>query len=138
MATLQTVDSAVPTATFGPLCVDPDYQRRGVGERLVRETLALAAAAAAAGQQSVVIFGDPAYYSRFGFKPCAFWGVTTRDGANFPAFMGVELTPGALGHSGARFAEAGVFESLPGREVDEFDKQFPRMEKKKLPGQLVQ
>ena len=135
MTTLQTANGAVPTATFGPLCVDPDYQRRGVGERLVRETLALAAAA---GQQSVIIFGDPAYYSRFGFKPCAFWGVTTSDGANFPAFMGVELTPGALGHSGARFAEADVFENLPDSEVDEFDKQFPRMEKKKLLEQLVQ
>ena len=135
MATLQTADGAAPTATFGPLCVDPDYQRRGVGERLVRETLALAAAA---GQQSVVIFGDPVYYSRFDFKPCAFWGVTTSAGANFPAFMGVELTPGALGHSGARFAEADVFENLPDSEVDEFNKQFPRMEKKKLPGQLVQ
>ena len=135
MTTLQTADGAVPTATFVPLCVDPNYQHCGVGERLVCETLALAAAA---GQQSVIIFGDQVYYSRFGFKPCAFWGVTTSDGANFPAFMGVELTPGALGHSGARFTEADVFENLTDSEVDEFDKQFPRMEKKKLPGQLVQ
>jgi putative acetyltransferase len=49
---------------LGPLSVLPEYQRRGVGARLVREALRTLREDGAAG---CVVLGDPAYYGRFGF-----------------------------------------------------------------------
>lgn len=49
---------------LGPLSVLPEYQRRGVGTRLMRDALRALQEKGAAG---CVVLGDPAYYGRFGF-----------------------------------------------------------------------
>ena len=49
---------------LGPLSVLPEYQRRGVGARLMREALRTLQEKGAAG---CVVLGEPAYYGRFGF-----------------------------------------------------------------------
>jgi putative acetyltransferase len=51
---------------LGPLSVGPDHQQQGIGSRLVRDALRRLRDSGAAG---CVVLGDPAYYSRFGFKP---------------------------------------------------------------------
>jgi putative acetyltransferase len=51
---------------LGPVCVAPDHQGRGIGSALMRETLRLLRERDASG---CVLVGDPAFYSRFGFKP---------------------------------------------------------------------
>jgi putative acetyltransferase len=48
-----------------PLAVLPSYQHSGVGTALTRAALD---AAADAGVRAVNVFGDPDYYSRFGFE----------------------------------------------------------------------
>ncbi len=50
---------------LGPLAVDPDFENRGIGGRLVRATLERARAA---GHRLVLLVGDPPYYGRFGFQ----------------------------------------------------------------------
>ncbi|OAN86817.1 GCN5 family acetyltransferase [Marinobacter sp. EhC06] len=50
---------------FGPVSVLPEYQRQGVGTRLIRSALD---ALRRAGAQGCVLVGDPAYYERFGFN----------------------------------------------------------------------
>ena len=50
---------------LGPLTVRPDSQRRGVGSALMHAVLG---AADALGEPLVALLGDPAYYSRFGFR----------------------------------------------------------------------
>ena len=116
--------------TFGPLCVEPDCQGRGVGARLLQETLALAKKA---GWPGVVIYGEEDYYPRLGFVPCQQFGITMPDGENFPAFMGYELTPGGL-QPGA-FDVAPVFSQLGGPDRDAYDRTLPPMEKQHFPGQ---
>ena len=49
-----------------PLAVVPAHQNIGVGTALTRASLD---AAARARTVAVMVFGDPAYYSRFGFEP---------------------------------------------------------------------
>jgi putative acetyltransferase len=49
---------------LGPISVLPEYQRRGVGARLMREALRILREQGAAG---CVVLGEPAYYGRFGF-----------------------------------------------------------------------
>jgi putative acetyltransferase len=49
---------------LGPLSVLPEYQRRGVGTRLMREALRILRDEGTAG---CVVLGEPTYYRRFGF-----------------------------------------------------------------------
>jgi len=51
---------------LGPISVEPNYQRSGIGSRLMQKVLEQLITNGANG---CVLLGDPAYYSRFGFKP---------------------------------------------------------------------
>jgi len=62
-----------PIVMLSPLAVAPDHQRLGIGGDLVR---AAVAGAERAGEPLVVLEGNPAYYSRFGFEHSVAHGVT--------------------------------------------------------------
>jgi putative acetyltransferase len=49
---------------LGPVSVRPDRQRQGVGQRLIRQGLE---ELRSRGAEGCVVFGEPAYYGRFGF-----------------------------------------------------------------------
>lgn len=119
-------------ATFGPLCVKPSWQGTGIGEMLLRETMQLAKEA---GYPGIVIFGEPDYYPKIGFHTCDKFGVTTPDGKNFDAFMGIELQPAKKKLLCGKFYEAEVFEQLDKKAVEEFHKEFAPMEKQYFPCQ---
>lgn len=118
--------------TFGPLCVAPDYQKRNLGNILLEETIDLARKA---GYEGIVIFGEPDYYPRFGFKACEHLGITTIDGETSPAFMGYELVEGALSSFGGVFIEPKVYEEISKEQVEVFQKQFPTLRKIQFPFQ---
>jgi putative acetyltransferase len=65
--------AGVPALALGPVAVRPDRQREGVGTLVVRGALDRAAAA---GERLVLVLGAPAFYSRFGFRPGAAYGLT--------------------------------------------------------------
>jgi putative acetyltransferase len=71
VATRSSVDGR-PALGLGPLGVLPGFQRRGVGSALVH---AVTGAADALGEPLIVLLGNPAYYSRFGFVLAAEAGV---------------------------------------------------------------
>ncbi len=50
---------------LGPVSVSPEWQRQGIGSKLIREGLSLIREKGAKG---CVLEGDPGYYQRFGFK----------------------------------------------------------------------
>lgn len=118
--------------TFGPLCVEPCLQNTGIGGFLLETTMQ---SARAAGYKAIIIFGEPGYYPKHGFLTCDHFGITTPDGKNFDAFMGIELLPHGLAGIHGKFYESEIFEKLPEKEAEEFNKQFPYMEKLRLPGQ---
>lgn len=125
-------EDKVEILTFGPLCVEPEYQNKGIGGKLLKETINIARDK---GYQCIVIFGVPEYYPKHGFKTCDHFGITTKDGKNFDAFMGYEIVPDAFLNVKGRFFESEVFEQLNPDEVEEYDQKFPYMEKLVLPGQ---
>lgn len=118
--------------TFGPLCVRPDFQGRGIGGMLLKETMQLAREA---GYPGIIIFGEPDYYPRAGFRTCDTFGITTADGKNFDAFLGIELKEGALKDIHGRFYESEAFELLAAEKVEEYNKRFPEKKKQYFPCQ---
>lgn len=121
--------------TFGPLCVDPMYQKQGIGKELIKRSFAKAKEM---GFTRIVIFGEPNYYPKLGFQTCDQYGITTPDGQNFPAFMCYELVPNAFKGVRGKFYESKCYENLIDEEVEKFNQQFPPLEKKVLPGQWGQ
>lgn len=117
---------------FGPLCVEPEWQGCGVGELLLRETMDIAASK---GYKGIVIFGEPDYYPRLGFKTCDHFNITTADGKNFDAFMGIELVEDGMKGIKGKFYESEVFDNLAKEEVEAYTKKFPPLAKLRFPGQ---
>lgn len=62
---------------LGPLGVRPAYQNQRAGSLLVEESLRRAKAA---GYPWVAVLGS-SYYARFGFEPCAPYGITVSEDA---------------------------------------------------------
>ena len=60
-------------AALGPMAVLPQYQRQGIGSRLVREGNERLKQA---GCPYIIVLGHAAYYPCFGFKPASQYGVT--------------------------------------------------------------
>lgn len=131
-AYVQTENEKKEVVTFGPLCVDPNWQGMKVGEMLLKETMQLAAEL---NYHGIIIFGEPDYYKGIGFKTCDKFGITTADGKNFDVFMGIELIKDGLKGYEGTFHEAEVFHQLTKEEAEEYDKKFPFMEKQSFPGQ---
>jgi len=65
-------ETSSPVLALAPLCVRPEWQRTGIGTRLVRLGLERAGEL---GEPLVTVLGDPAYYGRFGFEPAARFGI---------------------------------------------------------------
>jgi putative acetyltransferase len=77
---------------LGPVAVSPEFQRQGIGSRLIREGLDRCRQM---GFEAVVVLGDPRYYSRFGFKRAGSFGLGNDYNAD-EHFMALELKEGAL------------------------------------------
>jgi len=52
---------------LAPLAVKPEFQRQGIGAEMLRFALRQEAIKAS----TVFVLGDPGFYQRFGFTPCA-------------------------------------------------------------------
>lgn len=53
---------------LAPLAVLPEFQRQGIGGMLVDKTVELAEEYS---EPLIIVLGNPAYYSRFGFEPAS-------------------------------------------------------------------
>lgn len=97
-ATVQPSGAAV--LGLGPIGVEPDWQRQGVGSTLMHAVLA---AAEARDEAVVVVLGDPVYYRRFGFVPAAEHGLLPPDPAWGAAFQ-LRALSGPVPHGVVRYA----------------------------------
>jgi putative acetyltransferase len=70
---------------LGPLAVHPSFQSLGIGSELVTRGLSELTAIGAMG---CVVFGNPAYYGRFGFKS---WPSLTYAGGPSELFLALAL-----------------------------------------------
>jgi putative acetyltransferase len=86
-----TAHETVAALALAPMAVTPERQRLGIGSALVREGLRVCREQ---GHRIVVVLGHPEFYPRFGFAPER--AVRLRSPYAGPAFMALELVPGAL------------------------------------------
>ncbi|MCR5281758.1 MAG: ribosome small subunit-dependent GTPase A [Lachnospiraceae bacterium] len=115
--------------TFGPLAVEPTCFGRGIGARLLKETLPLAKEA---GYKGIVICGEPEYYPKHGFVTCDHFDIHHPAFGNADAFMAFPLSEGFEDIHGY-FYEAPVFETCEDdAEIEEFTKGFPYYKPLKL------
>jgi putative acetyltransferase len=79
--------------TFGPVCILPEYQRKGYGKKLMEYSFEQAIAL---GFDVIVIFGNPGNYVSRGFKSCKKYNVCLENGKYPAAMMVKELRPDVL------------------------------------------
>jgi putative acetyltransferase len=85
--------AASKALTLAPVAVLPEQQRQGVGSQLVRAGLE---ECRRLEYEIVVVVGHPEYYPRFGFVPAQPKGLICEFEVPDPAWMVMELRPGAL------------------------------------------
>ena len=122
-AIVKSENCTLPVLDFGPLSVQPEYQRQGIGKALI---LVMIEKAKKLDHGAILFFGRPEYYPQFGFKEAAVYGISDADGYNYPAFMAMELKEGYLKNvRGGRFFESDIYNDELNREaVVKFDKEF--------------
>jgi putative acetyltransferase len=86
-------DARYDTLALAPMSVHPQYQKQGVGARLITQGLENARDM---GFGSVVVLGHEHYYPRFGFVPASRWGIRAPIDVPDEVFMAIELIPGSL------------------------------------------
>jgi len=58
-------DASISGYILAPLAVSPEHQKQGVGSRLISSGVDMLSAD---GVDVLLVYGDPEYYGRFGFK----------------------------------------------------------------------
>ena len=118
--------------SFGSISVHPDFQRLGLGKRIMAHSFA---AAKALGYKAVVIFGNPENYVSSGFK-CSRRFNVSMDGNYFPtALLCLEMNAGLFDGRHYVYRESDVVTLLDDEKVEEFDRSFPPKEKGWMPSQ---
>ena len=111
--------------TFGPLCVLPEYQNKGIGSKLINHTIKLSKEM---GYKAIIIYGDPEYYKRFGFKASKEYKITNGNKKYPVALLVLELYQNALNCIEGIFDEGKIYE-VNQNELEDFEKGFVKKEK---------
>ena len=118
-------DMEYTVLTFGPISVLPEYQNNGIGNKLINHTEKLSKEM---GYKGIIIYGDPEYYKRLGFKESKQYKITNKDKKYPAALLVLELYPNALNGIEGIFDEGKAYE-IDSNEMEEFDKKFIKKEK---------
>ena len=117
--------------TFGPLCIAPQYQRRGYGKRLMQHSFEKAVSL---GYDVIVIFGAPSNYVSSGFWCCKRFHICTEND-KFPAAMLVkELVPHALDGIKWYYHESTAM-AIEEADALRYDETLEKKERKHQPSQ---
>lgn len=125
----------IPIMTMGPICISPEFKRKGYGKHLLDYSLERAKEL---GCGAVCFEGNIGFYGKSGFTYASSYGIRYHglpEGEDASFFLCKELVPGYLdGITGEYATPQGYF--VDEAKAEEFDRHFPKKEKLKLPGQL--
>ena len=117
--------------TFGPLSILPDYQRRGIGKKLLNFSFSYALEI---GYDAIVIYGNPGNYVSCGFKSCKKYNICLENDVFPTAMLVKELKSNVFDGKKWRYQESPVY-NIDSNEVVKFDKLFKTKEKIYQPSQ---
>ncbi|PLX18658.1 MAG: GNAT family N-acetyltransferase [Salinivirgaceae bacterium] len=109
----------------GPVSVATDLHGKGIGSMLINYSIEKAREM---GFSAMILFGNPGYYSRFGFKNAEAFKITTSEGLNFDPFQALELKENGLMNVTGKFYPPASIQYTE-EELEEFEKQFPKKKK---------
>lgn len=128
---------SIPIMTMGPICIAPELKRKGYGKILLDYSLEKAKEL---GCGALCFEGNIDFYGKSGFRQASEFGIRYHglpEGEDASFFLCEELMPGYLnGITGEYASPAGYL--VNEKEAEAFDRAFPYMEKKKLPGQIFE
>ena len=130
----------IPIMTMGPICIAPEFKRKGYGKALLDHSLEKAAALLGT---ALCFEGNIDFYGKSGFTFAGDFGIRYHglpEGEDASFFLCRELTANYLdGVTGEYATPEGYFCAEREPEAFEaFDAHFPAKEKLRLPGQLFE
>ena len=117
--------------TFGPVCILPEYQRKGYGKMLMEYSFEKAAAL---GYDAIVIFGNPGNYVARGFKSCKKCNICIENDLYPAAMMVKELGEDVFDGRKWTYYDSPVMQ-IDEAEAQRFDDALEKMEKQNQPSQ---
>jgi putative acetyltransferase len=122
------------TATFGPVCVLPEYQHLGIGADLIKTGITRAKVI---GYPAIIILGDPHNYCRHGFKNARDFDIANSEG-KYPLGQLIHMLDESkiTGSTGWKFFYSDVY-NISHDGLEAFDSQFPVKEKCVKPSQVL-
>lgn len=129
----------LPSWTFGPISIHPNYKRKGYGLKLLKHALGKAREM---GIGVICMEGNIDFYKHAGFVVASTLGIhyhAEPKDAVVPYFLAQELIPGYLdGVEGTYHTPKGYYVAFEDKEAFEaYEATFPPKEKKRQEGQLV-
>ena len=112
--------------TFGPISVLPEYQRRGIGKKLLDFSFNVALDL---GYDAIIIFGNPGNYVSCGFKSSKKYNICLENDIFPTAMLVKELKSNVFDGRKWYYHESPVF-NIDNNEATEFDNKFKPKEKK--------
>lgn len=125
----------IPILTMGPICITPDLKRKGYGKLLLDYSLQKATEM---GFSAVMFEGNIEFYGKSGFDYAEKFGIRyhgLEEGEDASFFLCKELVPKYLDGVTGVYQTPSIY-FVDDADVEEFDKDFPKKEKLKLPGQI--
>lgn len=121
-----------PTITFGPVSIEPELQRMGLGRKLITHSIVQSKTL---GHGAIIIGGYPYHYKPYGFVGAKKYNIGLEDGNYYTGIMALPLIDGYLDN-----VQKGVVYFSDGMSPDErtlaaFDAQFPVKTKEITPSQ---
>ena len=112
--------------TFGPLSISPEYQRKGLGKKLIDFSMDKAGKM---GYSYIVIFGNPGNYVSSGFKSCIKYNIYIEDGIYPTGMLVKKIGEDSLLNEKWKFVESELY-NINDSEAENYDKQFSPLEKR--------
>jgi len=125
----------IDICTMGPICISPELKRKGYGKKLLDYSLEKAREY---GFKAICFEGNIDFYGKSGFKYASEYGIRYHglpEGEDASFFLCKELEPGYLDNVTGEYTTPSSY-FVDEKAAEEFDKQFPKKEKLKLPGQI--
>lgn len=90
---IETKTESETSLALAPVAVEPSFQKKGIGGRLIEEAHRIAKELC---YQSVFLLGHEKYYPKFGYRPLHYFNISLPFEAPKENCMAIELVPDAL------------------------------------------